>query len=93
MFFIHLLAKTVTVAYLDGDGSKLTGKVNFEEVEHGVESDEELVVGVGLDVLYEKVVGGEVDGELVEVYFVSEGDEQPYLLLVHITMLNYYGLM
>lgn len=51
------------------------------------------MVGVGLDVLYEEVVGGEVGGELVEIDFVSEGDQQPYLLLVHITMLNYNGLM
>lgn len=51
------------------------------------------MVGVGLDVLYEEIVGCEVGGEQVEVDFASKGDEQPYLLLVHITMLNYNGLM
>lgn len=87
MLFIHLLAETVAVPYLDRNGSELTGKVDFEEVKHGVEGDEELVVGVGLDVLDEEVVGGEVGGELVEVDFAGKGDQEPYLLLVHITML------
>lgn len=51
------------------------------------------MVGIGFDVLYEEVVVGEVGGEFLEVDFLRKGDEKPYLLLVHITILNYNELM
>jgi hypothetical protein len=93
MLLVHLLAEAAAVTHLGGGGPELASEVYFEEIEDGVECDEELLVGVLLDVLNEEVVGGEVGGKLVQVHFEGEGHEQPYLLLVHITMLNYNHFM
>lgn len=82
-FFMHLLAETITVPDLGGNGTELPYELNLQQIRHGVKANQQLTLAMFLDALDEEIPLPQQSDDLIKLNISWKGNHQ----------LNLFGLI
>lgn len=80
---MHLLAETITVPDLGGNGTELPDELNLQQIRHGVKANQQLTLAMFLDALDEEIPLPQQSDDLIKLNISWKGNHQ----------LNLFGLI